>query len=160
MADSRSSIHGVSHIGISVSNIERAKTYYGKGLGFVGGACLALNNSNRELLGIPAGQDLIGKTQFMQLNGFVIELIELESPPFNQRSEVKKFQDSGFTHLSLRVSGVDELASSLEDLGGTTLKESRTKMADQGLSGELVFCLDPDGNRIELMDFPSEVQFA
>ena len=55
----------------------------------------------------------------------------------------------GFTHLSFAVDDLDQVAESIEQIGGRVLEETRAtfKSGNRG-----VFALDPDGARIELIE--------
>jgi catechol 2,3-dioxygenase-like lactoylglutathione lyase family enzyme len=58
----------------------------------------------------------------------------------------------GLTHLSFWVSDVDATAARLEAAGGTIVDSTRTKSEDASGAGiYLLFCTDPDGTRVELM---------
>jgi lactoylglutathione lyase len=60
----------------------------------------------------------------------------------------------GLTHLSLRVDDIDAVAGQIERLGGEVLPTTRTRMGDRSSPLDFVYCTDPDGVRIELMDLP------
>jgi hypothetical protein len=62
----------------------------------------------------------------------------------------------GLTHLNFRVDDVDRVADGLVALGGTVLAETRTTFDLKGGSVmDFVYCTDPDGTRIELMNLPA-----
>jgi lactoylglutathione lyase len=58
----------------------------------------------------------------------------------------------GLTHLSLRVDDVEATATTVEALGGTVVRTTRTSIPLGHTTLEFVYCTDPDGVRIELMD--------
>ena len=60
----------------------------------------------------------------------------------------------GLTHLSLRVDDVDGLAATIEALGGTVVPATRTTFELPEARLDFLYCTDPDGVRIELMDLP------
>jgi predicted enzyme related to lactoylglutathione lyase len=53
--------------------------------------------------------------------------------------------------LSIRVDDVDAVAEMVERLGGTVVAATRTTF---GTTLDFVYCTDPDGVRIELMNIP------
>jgi predicted enzyme related to lactoylglutathione lyase len=54
----------------------------------------------------------------------------------------------------LRVDDVEGLASTIEALGGTVVRGTRTTLDLPGARLDFLYCTDPDGVRIELMDLP------
>jgi lactoylglutathione lyase len=56
----------------------------------------------------------------------------------------------GLTHLSFWVADVDATAAALVAAGGTIVESTRTKSPDAD-GTFLLFCADPDGTRVELM---------
>lgn len=148
----------VSHVGICVTNIEKSLRFYCEGLGFVAGAEVSLDNpQTQQLVGIQG--EMSGKSQFIKNGPVALELIQFFAPETLGSDTPRPMNQLGFTHLSLRVPDVDAAASRLQALGGSIIAGSRVNFDGGGMVGELVFCMDPDGTRIELMRFPDEVQF-
>ena len=58
----------------------------------------------------------------------------------------------GLTHLSFRVRDVEAVAAKLVELGGAVVDSSRTEIDFGGTPLFFVYCTDPDGVRVELMD--------
>jgi predicted enzyme related to lactoylglutathione lyase len=56
--------------------------------------------------------------------------------------------------LSIRVDDVEAVAETVERLGGTVVVETRTTFEMAGTTLDFVYCTDPDGVRIELMNIP------
>ncbi len=67
-------------------------------------------------------------------------------------SERRPVHQLGLTHLSFRVRGVAGVAARLVELGGAVVDSSRTEIDLGGTALEFVYCTDPDGVRVELMD--------
>ena len=75
-----------------------------------------------------------------------IELLCHERPATIGPAERRPMNQLGLTHLSMVV---DDLAAAMERIercGGKALQQTKVK----GPAGEMVFCTDPDGVRIEL----------
>ena len=148
-----------SHVGICITDMERSIAFYRDGLGFEPGTQLTVDPSfgYEGLVGVDTPLTMVN--QFMRLDAMIIELIEFRSPTRIDRDSTPRMMNKiGYTHLSLRYPDVDAKAQELETLGGTIVYSSRTK--EQMFGGEIVFILDPDGNRIELMSYGDDVQFA
>jgi lactoylglutathione lyase len=58
----------------------------------------------------------------------------------------------GLTHLSFRVDDVAATAARVVELGGSIVESSRTTIDLGGTALEFLYCTDPDGVRVELMD--------
>lgn len=148
----------VSHVGLCVADIDRSLRFYCDGLGFVKGISMPLCGTETQKL-IGTTETLDGKNQFIRLGAVAIELIQFQSPQSMPSVVPRPMNQIGFTHLSLRVADVDATAAKLEQLGGEIICSTRISFAEAGIKGEIVFCIDPDGTRVELMSFPDEVQF-
>lgn len=152
-------VHFVSHVGICVADIGRAKRFYMEGLGFQEGALLKVEDRCHGLLGIP--ESLLMHNQFLRHGNAVIELIQFDRPALLPTTTPRPMNCLGLTHLSFRVRDIDTVAKRLAELGGNILDSTRTVEDQVGPArGYIIFCTDPDGTRIELMDFPDEVSFA
>lgn len=135
------------------------------GLGFTEGAELPLTDEHRDLVGVEEGVELRGRAQYVRLDGLLLELIEMDSPQTTRASahEVRPMHHRGMTHLSLHVNNIIDIDSAIETLtahGGTYLESTRFDLEWPETSGVCLFCLDPDGNRVELMQFTNEVDFG
>ena len=139
--------------------MQRSIAFYRDGLGFEPGTQLTVDPTfgYEGLVGVETPLTMIN--QFMRLGAMVIELIEFRSPsPVEPDSAPRMMNKIGYTHLSLRYPDVFAKARQLETLGGAIVHSSRTR--EEMFGGEIIFVLDPDGNRIELMSYGDEVQFA
>lgn len=136
-----------SHVGICVSDMERAIRFYCDGLGFERAERYDL--SSEGMAGLDRTLEVDGPVKLasqMVVSGFMkVELLHFDSPPANGRPSASRGL-LGLTHLSFHVDGVDEAAARLVAHGGTVLERTRS---DVGIV--LLFVADPDGTRIELM---------
>jgi catechol 2,3-dioxygenase-like lactoylglutathione lyase family enzyme len=91
-------------------------------------------------------------SQFIRRGPTAIELLAFTEPePIGSRAR-RPVQQLGLTHLSFRVRGVEEVAARLVELGGGVVDSSRTEIDFGGTPLLFVYCTDPDGVRVELMD--------
>ncbi|PKO49415.1 MAG: glyoxalase [Betaproteobacteria bacterium HGW-Betaproteobacteria-4] len=148
-----------SHVGVAVSDLQASLRFYRDGLGFKEGALIEPEEKLSPLLGLRPPIEM--KCQFLRLGSMVVELIEFKQPAFVAAPEVPRpLNHAGLTHLSFRVDDVDAMAERLERLGGTIQHSTRVEEKDHGVDAQIVFVVDPDGTRIELMSYPHSVQFA
>ena len=120
-------IHAIHHSSIIVSDTGRALAFY------------------RDLLGIPTCErpDLGFPGAWLQIGDQQIHLLELPNPdPVTGRPE----HGGRDRHLALSVTGLDSIVEKLDEQGVPyTLSKSGRKA---------LFCRDPDGNAVELIEQP------
>ena len=138
-------IVAVSHIGLCVTDLERSRRFYRDGLGFQEVAQFEVGPEFAQVMEVEGALSLT--SVFLRRDGVSIELLGYRSPAVEGDGTRRKMTELGLTHLSLLVQDVDDVAERLQALGGTVLPATRLSAA----SGEFVYCLDPDGIRIELM---------
>lgn len=138
-----------SHIGLCVADIERARRFYIDALGFSDGPEAPIDGSMSKFLGLP--DDVSGTARFLVHGALTLNLMTFRVPEFVPAAGLRPMNHGGITHLSFRVPDVDAAAARIEACGGAVVRSSRLswKVGDTPM-GELVFCTDPDGNRIEL----------
>jgi len=145
---------GFSHVGVCVSDLERAKAFYRDGLGFAEGVASNSRNEVANLLGLAPDIDMI--TQMMLMDHTVVELIHFDNPAAIPADGLRPMNQMGLTHLSFTVNDVDAAAQHLVKHGATLRPETRTSIPfPNGESCELVFITDPDGTRIEIYQPPA-----
>ena len=138
-----------SHFGICVSDLERSLRFYCEGLGFEKAESHAIGSEFAQLMEFP---DVAVTSQFIRKGQTAIELLAFEEPaPFGPR-ERRAVNQLGLTHLSFRVRDVAATAARMVELGGAIVEPSRTTIDLGGTALEFVYCTDPDGVRVELMD--------
>jgi len=138
----------LSHLGICVTDLDRAIAFYVDGLGFaraerheVGGAFARLMELDEVEL----------TSQFVRTDHVAIELLCFVHPD-TAVPERRPITTAGLTHLSFRVDDLDEALARLTALGGIEIEGTRTELAGGTL--RFVYLTDPDGTRIELMELP------
>jgi catechol 2,3-dioxygenase-like lactoylglutathione lyase family enzyme len=132
-----------SHIGVCVSDMERSTRFYTEALGFVishsleAGAPFHILTEMREL-----------KLQatFMTRGALMIELLYHEIPPAIGSSERRPMNQLGVTHLSFVVDDMEAICELIVKYGGHVYRQTRVGSP----VGDMMFCTDPDGVRIEL----------
>ncbi len=138
-----------SHFGICVSDLERSLRFYCGALGFEKAESHQIGSEFARLMDLP---DVAVTSQFIRREGTAIELLAFTEPaPFGDGAR-RAVNQLGLTHLSFRVADVEAVASKVVELGGAVVESSRTTIDFGGTPLEFVYCTDPDGVRVELMD--------
>jgi catechol 2,3-dioxygenase-like lactoylglutathione lyase family enzyme len=138
-----------SHLGICVSDLERSLRFYCDALGFEKAESHVIGSEFARLMDFP---DVVVISQFVRRGPTAIELLAFQEPaPFGAR-ERRPVNQLGLTHLSFRVRDVAGTAARVVELGGAVVESSRTTIDLGGTALEFVYCTDPDGVRVELMD--------
>jgi catechol 2,3-dioxygenase-like lactoylglutathione lyase family enzyme len=138
-----------SHFGICVSDLQRSLRFYRDALGFEQAESHAIGSEFARLMDVP---DVAVTSQFIRKGSTAIELLAFEEPPSFGSRERRAVNQLGLTHLSFRVRDVAATAAKVVELGGAVVESSRTTIDLGGTALEFVYCTDPDGVRVELMD--------
>ena len=141
-------IQGFSHVGIGVSDIERSVTFYREVLGFE-----VLYRMDFEGNEVAATMEQEGafRSVMLRRHDVRVELLQWMDVPVSGGGK-KPMTELGFTHLSFRVEDVDGLNEAITTYGGTVLPQTRTVLGESDDAPKLLYLLDPDGTRIELME--------
>lgn len=138
-----------SHFGICVSDLDRSLTFYCEALGFVPTESHRIGS---EFAGLMELDGVSLRSQFIRREGVAIELLSFAEPAPIGEPVRRPINQLGLTHLSFRVGDLDGTAARIGELGGTVLEHTRTGFEVSGTALDFVYCTDPDGVRIELMD--------
>jgi lactoylglutathione lyase len=145
-------LHGphFSHFGICVGDLERSLRFYCDALGFEKAETHAIGSEFAALMDLP---DVAVTSQFIRRGPTAIELLAFREPaPFGGRDR-RAVNQLGLTHLSFRVDDLAATEARVVELGGAVVESSRTTIDLDGTPLRFVYCTDPDGVRVELMDF-------
>jgi catechol 2,3-dioxygenase-like lactoylglutathione lyase family enzyme len=148
----RVAVERLTHLGICVSNLERALVFYRDGLGFRELGNLDVEGSEAATLLELPGVEL--RAVYLERDGVRIELLHYPAPGHVGGSEPRAMNALGLTHLSFRVQDLDATLATLERTGGRVLEHTRTD--NPRFSAAAVFVSDPDGTRIELVQAPGD----
>lgn len=132
----------VSHVGLCVSDLERATRFYASVFGFVVRNEMTIpDQATSPLLAVPEPVGLTAR--YLMLEGFVLELLHFDRPDSPLQRD-RPFTEFGLTHLSFTVESLDAICALIRDCGGRVLDE-RT------IPGIVAMALDPDGQILELL---------
>src|SRR5690606_28160646 len=141
-------ILGVSHIGVCVSDLERALAFWRDALGFR--ECKRFDVAGEEAETLLAVRDLDLRVVCLERDGLRLELLHYAAPGHRGAGEPRPMNALGYTHLSLRVDDLEATLAAVEAAGGRVLRATRVREPVSGRGA--VFVTDPDGARVELVD--------
>lgn len=151
-------IRDIWHVGITVSNLERAIAFYTSGLGLeVRHRQVQRNSYTSRLVGYDDAHLEMAQLRFpgaeRSRSGHVIELIEYIEP--RGQPGVWETRHPGTAHLALEVGDIHATARRLAQLGATFVSEIQTITAGINMGGFAVYLRDPDGFTLELVQAPA-----
>ena len=146
------SVHTFSHLGICVRDPERSMRFYCELLGFERVSKLVVANADSAKL---VGLDPLDlHSYFVERDGVRIELLHYEAPGHVGEPTARPMNQLGLTHLAIRVTDLEALLTRLRAEGFEVIEASR--IDNPAFGSSVVFVLDPDGVRIELIEMPGD----
>jgi catechol 2,3-dioxygenase-like lactoylglutathione lyase family enzyme len=142
-----------SHSGICVTDIDRSMRFFDQAIGFAPAENYALSDHSdwldivNELPGVKLRAQMVRSAE-----GNTIELLKMDSPECFGPRERRAMNRYGLTHLAFYVDDIDAVAAAVTANGGRTYPHTRSTFTS-GI--EIMYCTDPDGVRVELMQTPS-----
>jgi catechol 2,3-dioxygenase-like lactoylglutathione lyase family enzyme len=133
------------HVGVTVSDLDRAIEFYTDVLGLSVQARFEVAGEAFE-----TGVDIAGASaQFAHLDGNSVRIELVEYEPAGDDEVAPQLNDSGATHLGFRVADLDifyqALPSTVETLSSPQTTETGTR---------ILFVRDPEQNLIEILEQP------
>jgi len=143
----------VGHIGLCVSDLDRALRFWCDGLGFevLRGAPF-YGSSWKRVMEIE--DDLYLQTKMIRRDHLKLEILHFQKPGSCGTSERRPMNKLGFTHLAVWVEDIEEVAKRVVEYGGSIVESTRTIFDQPKLRGKWLICTDPDGIRVELVEYP------
>lgn len=138
----------IKHIGICCDDIHLSSRFYREALGFEELMPVTeIGAPFDALLELPGAKLEI---QQLRCGDATIELLGYTNTAVTGSADRRPMNQLGLTHITLAVSDVDAVANRISELGGTAHPET---LVDSPF-GRILFCSDPNGVRIELMQAP------
>jgi catechol 2,3-dioxygenase-like lactoylglutathione lyase family enzyme len=132
-----------SHIGLCISDMQRSTRFYTDALGFVFSHSVEGGPPFDIMTELP---ELELCASFLKRDGVMIELLQYLRPGTVGSAERRPMNQLGLTHLSLIVDDIAATADLIAHHGGRAYPGTKVKFP----AGDMMFCTDPDGIRIEL----------
>lgn len=136
------------HFGIHVADIDVATRFYVDGMGFE-----RLESGDTDAIGpllrLPGA---VVRTQFVGYGPQKIELWTIGNRTPEGNGNPGPANRLGRPHLCFIVADIDAATARIAEHGGQVIDESRLDLG----YGELMFCADPDGTRIEIIQMKAQ----
>jgi len=137
-----------SHLGICVSDLDAALSFYRDALGFETSGELEVKGEPSETL--LRLRDVALRAVYLRRDGVTIELLHYASPGHVGDGAPRAMNALGLTHLSLRVDDLDAQVAQLAERGVPILRD--TRIDNPALGARAIFVTDPDGTLVELVE--------
>ena len=141
----------LTHVGICVSDLDRALRFYRDLLGFRWEHDLQVEGEPSDTLLRLRGVKL--HAVYLTRDGVRIELLRFATPPAPPPRS-RAMHEHGLTHLSFRVADLDATLAALRAAGERVLEETVIRIPEFGAAACMVS--DPDGQLIELVQAPGD----
>jgi glyoxylase I family protein len=141
----------LTHVGICVSDLARARRFYRDLLGFAEEHELHVEGEPADTLLRLRGAVL--DAVYLTRDGVRIELLRFASPPAPPPRS-RAMHERGLTHLSFRVADLDATLAALRAAGERVLEETVVRFPE--VQAGAAFVVDPDGQLIELVQAPGD----
>jgi catechol 2,3-dioxygenase-like lactoylglutathione lyase family enzyme len=139
-------IKGMNHVGVSVSDLNRAIAFYRDVLGMEVVVQRPFGGEKYEMiLGLKGAR---GQVALLRFGDIQIELFEFASPRPKRGDPRRPICDHGITHFCLEVTDIDDAYARLKAKGVSF------HCSPQSFSGKAIatYGRDPDGNVFELLE--------
>ncbi|MEJ8305452.1 VOC family protein [Saccharibacillus sacchari] len=162
-------VRGVDHIGITVSDMDQATTFFQKAFGAI--VCYNGLTADQEpqqgkqteqRLGLKPGAKVVQIRMLRIGNSVNLELFRFED---TEQSEPAIASDLGVQHFGFYTDNLDEAVRRFEDAGGTLLSEPseltgwESGTGDSSEPNRFVYGRTPWGMLIELLSLPKGVRY-
>lgn len=135
------------HTGIVVSDLESSISFY---LG------LGMELFSREIEQGPFIDSLVGipnvQVEWAKLkmkDDSLLELLKYHSHPVESEHRLQRANQPGCSHIAFTVENIDETVSYFDQSGGKSVRAPQT--SPNGLV-KVVYCHDPEGNIVEIVE--------
>ena len=150
----------ITHIGVTVTDIDRAIRWYGETFGFqllAGPVDLVSDDSHfgkiaRDVFGVDFRKGRLA--QLSGCNGVCIELFQFEHPQSERRKENFEYWKAGIFHFTIIEPEIEKLVDRIAASGGKARSEVWTLFP--GKPYKICYCEDPFGNIIEISSHSTE----
>jgi catechol 2,3-dioxygenase-like lactoylglutathione lyase family enzyme len=144
-----------THVGICVADLDRSLRFYVEALGFSRREPDGRVGTSIDPLVELDGVEL--EFRFLTRDGMSVELLHFVSPEPVGPAGRRPMNQFGLTHFGLAITELDAVARAIGEYGGQVYPQTRVlyQVDENSPRIDSVYCTDPDGVRLELMEFLS-----
>ncbi|MBE9170482.1 VOC family protein [Pleurocapsales cyanobacterium LEGE 06147] len=152
----------LNHVGVTVTEIDKAIKWYGEVLGFellMGPLEIDVDNPTiGEICSDIFGENWQSMRQahMSMSNGIGLEIFEFVEPKAERRENNFEYWKNGFFHICVTNPDVKSLANKIAETGG----KQRSKVWTVFPGCDVVYCEDPFGNIVEIYSRSYEQFYA
>jgi glyoxylase I family protein len=143
-----------SHLALSVGDLDAMAAFYVDAFGFEQGP--TYQSAGRRLAGMMECEASGFRGVFLRSGEFLLELLQYIDDSAPAQSP-RRAAEHGLAHISFVVDDVDAAVAKVEKAGGQLRTRLDHRFVGPGQS-VIVMCLDPEGNRIELISHPDAAE--
>lgn len=142
---------GIRHIGITVCDLEKMKSFYQNLLGFtIVKEALERGEYINNFYKMKGVEVITVKMKDSRNSGVLLELLQYKShPPGQAEEQPRPVVLPGISHYALTVKNIDEIYKQLIEAG--IVFNCVPQVSPDG-KARISFCLDPENNLIELVE--------
>lgn len=137
------------NLAINVTDAARARKFYVEALGFQDGGMFKPDPTTGKVY--RTGENTDVKTGTVRLGPVSILIREFVTPKYAGTSGYYPINQLGLGNIAVSVADMDKAAALVKQYGGKVEEETRALRA--GVGPLMLFVTDPDGIRIELLQF-------
>jgi catechol 2,3-dioxygenase-like lactoylglutathione lyase family enzyme len=146
-------VTGFEHVGIQVRDVERSARFYEDNLGFKRVARWSKSEPYVQRV-VGYFPDVTLEIAYLQIPGSDVFLEILEYRGVAKAPVDTATANPGTAHFSLFVDDLGELHQRLKAKGVQFVSDVETSTAGPLKGGRLIYMIDPDGIRVELVELP------
>jgi catechol 2,3-dioxygenase-like lactoylglutathione lyase family enzyme len=137
------------NIGINVIDVEKSRKFYVEALGFTDGGMFKPDSTTGKVY--RTGPDTNVKTGTVRLGPVSLLIREFVTPKYVGTTGYFPINQLGLGNIAVTVKDMDATVELVKKYGGKIEEETRAMRA--GVGPLMLFITDPDGIRIELLQF-------
>lgn len=146
-------VTGCEHIGLTVADVERSAAFYEENLGF---KRIARSSRSEPYVQRVVGHhpDVTLEIWMLEIPGSTVQLELLEYQGIEQREVDPANRNVGTAHFCVWVDDLEAIYERLKANGVDFVSEVQHSDSGRIKGGKVVYMLDPDGIRVELIELP------
>jgi catechol 2,3-dioxygenase-like lactoylglutathione lyase family enzyme len=145
----------LSHLALSVSDLDRLRRFYEEAFGFESAEVYESKGRRAAALMETSPDGFRGV--FLRRGPVLIELLQYAGGAPGERVP-RPAMEFGYAHISFIVDDAAAAAARVEAAGGQLRTRLEHHFSADGPETSIVFCTDPDGNRVELISHPTAAE--